>query len=378
MRLDGKEGRSILSILLAALAASTIELQPVSAAGAARDRQTDWEKTVEAARGEKKVVLYGSEVYQEIFQEFEKKFLEIKVVHVMGLGTDTVQRIVAERRAGKYLADLYLSGTATGMLAYETKILAPIKPGLILSAVVDKSMWWKRKHRYADAEDQYLFVFAESVMPFAAYNTRRVNPKEFRSYWDLLDPKWKGKIVAFDPLMGSAVNNLLLFLYDHPELGPKFLRRLLTEMDLGITRDRRQLVDWLATGKYELSFLTTPTRARLSEAKDQGLPVDWFSSKTFKEGTLGNTLNASVGLLDRAPHPNAARVAINWLLSREGQLLYQKLNPPADSLRIDIPKDHVPAYARRAGVKYTEAYTPTQENMEPVYRLINEVWRRGR
>jgi iron(III) transport system substrate-binding protein len=296
----------------------------------------------------------------------------------MGLGTDTVQRIVAERRAGKYIADLYLSGTATGMLAHEMKILAPIKPALILPEVADSSKWWKGKHRYGDAEDRHLLVFAESVLPFAGYNSQRVNPKEFTSYWDFLQPKWKGKIVAFDPTMGSAVNNLLLFLYEHPELGPKFLRALLTEMSLGITRDRRQLVDWLGTGRYELSFLTTPTRARLAEAKEQGLPVGWFSTKAFKEGSLGNTLNASVGLLDRAPHPNAARLAINWLLSREGQMLYQRLNPPADSLRIDISKESVPEYARREGVRYMEAYTPTQEKMEPVYRLIHEARSRNR
>ncbi len=64
------------------------------------------------------------------------------------------------------------------------------------------------------------------------YNTKLVDPGGFKSYWDLLDPKWKGKIVAFDPKAGGFAATRDRFFYHNPELGPLFLRRLFSEMAL--------------------------------------------------------------------------------------------------------------------------------------------------
>ncbi len=93
-------------------------------------------------------------------------------------------------------------------------------------------------------------------------------------------PKWKGKIVVAEPLTGGTLEPLQ-FMYHSRELGPEFVKRFLTEMDLAITRDTRQLVDWLAQGKYVISGLQNADRIRLWDAKKQGLPVDAFETGRF-------------------------------------------------------------------------------------------------
>lgn len=354
----------------------------VGFAGAAEkklDWQTQWEKTLEAAEREGQVVLYASNVYEDVFREFSKRYPKINVVHFSGLSLDIIHRLMSERRAHKYLADLTIMG---GLATYNylfPKALDRIKPLLILPEVLDESKWWKGKHLYVDEEKMYIVAFNEAALPFVGYNTKQVNPGEIRSYWDLLQPRWKGKISALDPAMGSAVETHLLFMYYNPKLGPKYLTRLLGEMDLVASRDRRQISDWLATGKFALSVFTSPSRADLSMTKAQGLPVNWFGPKDIAEG-LGTSLqNGSIGLVNRAPHPNAAKVAINWLLSREGQIAYQRLQFGSDSLRVDIPKDNVAPHARRIeGAYYMELDNPEWRNPEPIRKILATVWNKRR
>jgi ABC-type thiamine transport system substrate-binding protein len=163
-------------------------------------QQSDWEATLQAARKEGQVVLYGSHVYGDVFKVFEKRYPGIKVNHVGLHGGPTGQRIMTERRAGKYLVDLFLSGVSTGYnVLYKARVLDPIKPMLVSPEVVDQSKWWKGEHKYADDEGSYLFAFNESVVPFVIYNTKLVDRREFKSYWDLLHPKWKGKLVILEP-----------------------------------------------------------------------------------------------------------------------------------------------------------------------------------
>jgi hypothetical protein len=66
-----------------------------------------------------------------------------------------------------------------------------------------------------------------------------------------LNPKWKSKIVATDVKVGEGRNGAR-FIYHHPELGPQFLRRLFSEMDVTFSRDYRQAVDWLAQKRFSL------------------------------------------------------------------------------------------------------------------------------
>jgi len=344
------------------------------------DWKQDWEKTIEGAKKEGQLQLLTSEAYDLVFAEFQKKYPEIKVVATAGRVSQQVSRIMSERRAGKYLWDLFINGASTGYnVVYQGKILDPLKPAFILPEVTDESKWWLGgKHNWMDNEKNYLFSFDWELQPYFAYNSRLVNPKEFKSYWDLLNPKWKGKMVAMDPALGGPVAAPLRFLYYAPGLGPAFLKRLLGETDLTVSRDIRQVTDWLSTGKYSISLFTILQRGGLIDAKKQGLPVDWFGPKHFKEGIPLTNASGNIGLLNRAPHPNAARLAINWLLSREGQMTYQGIFTPrsvsTNSARIDIPKDMIPDdFQRVEGGNYLVSDRPEWMDMKPIEELIKEV-----
>ncbi len=343
--------------------------------------QTEWERTVKAAEEEGQLTVYIAG-YGALIDSgaFQKAYPKIKVTSVTGSGTQLAPRIVAERRGEKYLADVYSGGgTSLYQNLFLGKMLDPIKPALILPEVIDPTKWWEGKHKYVDREGRYIFVFEGDVATGAspAYNSNLINPKDYKSLWDLLNPKLKGKIVSPDirKVRGSGLS--VQYLYYHKELGPEFIRRLYGEMDVTLTGDVRQAVDWLAVGKFALSI---PTQGSYTaKAKAQGLPVDEFDPHHFKEGAALAVAFGQLALMNRAPHPNAAKVYINWLLSREGQTAFQRaISSPGDaknSRRIDVPKDHIPASERRGeGVKYFDAEDPDTKDITPATRLMDEIF----
>jgi iron(III) transport system substrate-binding protein len=342
--------------------------------------KADWDKTLQAVKREGQLTLYGSADYEILFAEFNKKYPEIKVVGVYGRGADVAKRFMAERRAEKYLADLYVNGMTTGYnVFYKAKALDPIPPVLILPEVTDTSKWWNGKHHYVDPEAQYLLNINGETRIVVGYNTKLVNPAEIRSYWDLLNPKWKGKIVAYDPSLGGA-GDAMRFFYHQKSLGPEFIKRILTETDLVISSDTRQMGDWLAGGKYALSIFGPISRMDLDVMQMQGLPVSWFEPDHLKEGAYITAGSGGVALINKAPHPNAAKIALNWMLSRDGQIAYQRIftqgNDGPDSLRIDIPKDKVPRGNRRPQAdpnRYPFVDRAEWMDQEPIRKFIKEV-----
>ncbi len=370
------------SRLVLVLAFVTTAGQAKSLAALADSWKAEWEQTVAAAKKEGEVSFYGSQGYEKVFEVFQQKYPEIKVNSVTNLrGSEHGQRVMTERRAGKYLVDLFINGVVTPIQVYlKANILEPIRPALILPEVIDESKWWNGKHHYADAEGRYIFVFQGNVHGGEnAFNTKLVNPKEVKSYWDFLDPKWKGKIVAYDVNRVSTVAHALRFLYNHPELGPEFVRRFFSEMDITYSRDERQMIDWLGAGKFHLAFFVSD----IDDAANKGLPVKFFEPGSFKEGAFVGPTQGGITLFKNAPHPNAAKVAINWLLSQEGQNAYQsvfaQLHDVRQSMREDISKDIIPpAYRRIKGVRYIYSGRPDWLDTAEVAKLIKEAQREAK
>jgi len=339
--------------------------------------QAEWEEIVAAAKREGQLNVYSARNQDVIVSSgvFQKRYPEIKVVRVVVTGSISIQRILSERRAHKYIADVHLGGR--GLYLNRAKAYDPLKPTLILPEVIDESKWWLGKHHYADPEGRYTLSYIGAPQTIdISYNTHLVKPKEFRSLWDLLDPKWKGRIVTYDMRGGGSGGGTMRLLYHHPKLGPKFIRRLFGDMDITLTRSRRLATDWLGTGKFSVCFVCN---VRL--AKSQGLPVDIVSFGVV-EGVAGLIAQGGmVNLMNRAPHPNAARVFINWLLSREGQITAQRAlaaygSDALDSLRIDIPKNDVPPNNRRVeSVQYINLQDPKRLDMRPIYKLVGEAVR---
>jgi iron(III) transport system substrate-binding protein len=332
--------------------------EPVFSADPSASWKIEWEKTVAAAKKEGQLAVYGSDTFEGFLQgTFQKKYPEIKISFVGGRAPVVGPKLITERRAGKFLADVILTGPGTPYrILHKNKALDPIGPALILPEVLDEKKWWQGRHHYVDTENKFIFIYEATVQSGdIAYNAELVRAEEIKSYWDLLAPKWRGKIVAMDPKVSGAVSRGIRFFYFQPELGPNFITRLFGETDIALARDFTQMLDWLATGKFLLGIFVGSSEA--AKAVSQGLPLKEFSPGHFKEGAALSPFNGTVSLINRAPHPNTARLLINWLLSREGQTLVQQHLASEgnirESLREDIAKDVIPVPHRRdPTVKY--------------------------
>lgn len=339
--------------------------------------QANWEQTVAAAKKEGRLNFYvGRYGTEPLLDEFRKEFPEIRIVSVNGSGNSLGTRIITEQRAGHVVADLFSGGANTNFeVLYEGKALDSIRSLLVLPEVVDESKWFDGKIRYTDIEQRHVLVYiANPTSSGLYYNTQHVNPKDFKSYWDVVAPKWKGRIVSQDPL-GTGLGASLQHYYYHPELGPEFLKKLFGEMQPTFGRDRRQITDWLAQGKFALCVGCRDT----NRAKQQGLPVDEMDQVEWKEGFNITSGGGSMSFIKGAPNPNAAKVFVNWFLSRRGQLALQKHKDlygedAPNSRRMDIPKDMLDKSMRMApGRKYFDVSDPKYADMTPLFDLLKQI-----
>ena len=361
--------------LLFTIASQYVFITDPAVGAAPANWQTEWEKTLDAAKKEGQVVVYIKAGYDGVFPVFQKKYPDIKIVSVAGQAADITNRLIAERRAEKYLADVFSFGVRSAVSLMQAKALDPIRPLLFLPEVVDESKWYEG-HVYSDAEKSYVFRYLSVAEQQPAANTKLIKDpaREFKSYWDFVNPKWKGKIVARDVRTPGPGNGNILFWYHNPQLGPTFLKRLFSEMDVTLTRHSRQATDWLDQGKFAVCFFCSED---VEIGKRQGLPVDSLDVD-WKEGAGMVSQSGNLVFMKNAPHPNAAKVFVNWLLSREGQTELQRVLAkvqPAESRRNDILKDNVPPdVRRRPGEKYMDLDSrPEWSDMEPVRKLLNEL-----
>ncbi|HEY1236082.1 MAG TPA: extracellular solute-binding protein [Candidatus Binatia bacterium] len=364
-------------IRLVILLLISLMLSPLSVALGAEARaawQVDWENTVKAAEREGALVIYMTQAFEPVFREtFQKKYPKIKVTTATGRGPELSQRVMSERRADKFAVDLYISGNISPLTVFHrAKILEPIKPLLVVPDVVDSSAWYESKHHYDDPENRYIFVFEGTPRSGEiTFNTKAVNAAEIKSYWDLLSPKWKGKIVSVDPLVSGPISAAQIFFYRQPDLGAEFIRRLYGETDIAIVRSNEQMLDWLSAGKYAFGIGARD----VDTAMMQGLPLAQFLPGSLKEGSSVTAYNGTLSFFNRAPHPAAAKVAINWLLSREGQTAWLDANQRTgglyDSLREDISKEKVNERARRVkGGKYIWLDPAWIEDLDTIRGII--------
>lgn len=355
----------------------------VSAAHGAESKsswESEWSRALEAAKKEGQLTISHTRgPFDQVFADFSRRHPGIKIVSIAGRGGDLISRIMAERRAEKYVTDVYLGSSGTPMdVLYPGKALEPVPSFMILPDVKDQSKWFRKQHHYADPEQKYILVFEGVVRSDMAFNTHLVDPKEFNSYWDLVKPKWKGKIAAMDPKLPGFPSGLMQFSYYHPDLGAKFLRQLFGEMDIVLSREARQLVDWLAVGKFAIAL--APSASEVQAAMRQGLPLGRFEPRAFKEGTYMRATQGSLSILSQPPHPNSTKVFVNWLLSREGQTQYQKhflRIDPIFSLRDDVAVDAgVESYRPRAGDKFMSVYRSEFRDLDDAYKLVDEALKR--
>src|SRR5262245_25811355 len=245
------------------------------------DWRKEWEQTLAAAKKEGQVNIYIYR-YEGLLQDFKREYPGITVQAVTGRGNEMSNRIMAERRGGKFIADVYSGGTNSLFnTLYKGKALDPLKDLLVLPEVIDTSKWYGNEHRYADPEGKYIFAFIGSASSSQlSYNTNLVNPKEFKSYTDLINPKWKGKIVSLDP-RDTGLGATMQFYFYSPQIGPEYMKKFFGGMDNTYAKNWQQMTNWLAQGKFAICMGCKDSQ----KAKNQGLPVDDFDTSRWKEGS---------------------------------------------------------------------------------------------
>jgi iron(III) transport system substrate-binding protein len=286
----------------------------------AAEPQEEWKKIVEAATKEGKIVAGGppTAVLRQKYKEtFEKKFgLELELLSAPG--PQNAGRAAAEFKAGVSYFDVLHAGSGTlEPLMYEN-MLALFSDYMILEEVKDPRQWWGG-HAWEDnvKTNRFIYSFTADFSTPPFYNAELLKPADVSSYEDLLNPKWKGKIGFFEPRIPSAGQGLWGFLMKIK--GKEFLQKL-AEQNLFISRDGKQLADGLAKGTLVIGLGLS--QRFVDPYVNAGLPIKPLMS--IKEGLGGSNGFGTVAVMKNAPHPNATKVYINWLLGKEGQDLYSR------------------------------------------------------
>ncbi len=321
-------------VMVAIVAAPSFSALAIAASA---PNSSEWESTLAAAKKEGNVVVSGPtgvDLRDALMEGFHKKYPEIRVEYEGSSTREFATRVAAERKAGQFRWDVFIHGAPETMI--QMGALDPLEPALMLPDVKNHKTWRGGAIEFLDP-GKTVMVMTPRQRGTLFYNTKLINAKEFKSYKDLLDPKWRGKIVADDPRMISGSGQATFtFFYLHPSLGPDFIRAL-GKQQLTMLRDFSQEVDAVAQGKYAVLLGTADffaiERARL------GVPIAIIDPRQLKEGSDTSPGNGDLALFNRAPHPNAAKVFINWLLSKEGQTIFARATGYV-SARLDVPTDH--------------------------------------
>lgn len=321
-------------------------LAPVSGAVSTRSVwEEQWKMVNEAAKKEGHLVLVSGAVNPQtrdgVSKAFENKF-GIPVEFWQGRGAETVARLDTERRAGIFSADVYVGGTTTPIIGMKPKgMLDPLDKVLLLPEVVDDKNW-QLFSLYFDKGHTIAGGFM-TVSPYAYINTNLVKPEEFKTLDDLLNPKWKGRIVMNDPTTEGTGHDRIWTITKARNVD--FLRKLVEQKPV-VIRDQRQLTEWVARGKYPVGIAIPETLA--GEFQAAGAPL---TAVLAEESNITTGIGA-VSQMNSAPHPKAAGLFLNWILTRDGQNLFAKLANHA-SRRVDVNNEWLPAILKtQPGVKY--------------------------
>ncbi len=259
------------------------------------------------ARDERKVVIYNTTTVpdmQSIVEAFKKRYPFLEVESFRSTGERLIEKIITEVRAGRHLADVYIiSGLQMWLLRDGGNLvpyLSPERAGV----------------RKAFKDDPGYWTGVYFNLEVVGYNTKLTAQRELPKKWEeLLDPKWKGRMtleIEDVPWFASLLQIL------GEERAMDFFHRF-AKQQLQIRRGHPLIAQLLAAGEVPLS----PTlRVNMAETlKTKGAPVDWVAIEPIAPNPP-----VSVAIAKAAPHPDAARLFIDFILSREGQSVIRGLN----------------------------------------------------
>ncbi|HEY3920150.1 MAG TPA: extracellular solute-binding protein [Stellaceae bacterium] len=344
---------------------------------AAQDWHAEWQKTVEAANAEGNLVLYSQpnqDARDFILREFPKAYPKIAVSLSVLDTSEFVARIRTERSTGKYLWDLALAGPPGGFILEHDGTLDPVLPEFIDPELRNPDLWGGWRDAFLDNAGTYVFAMAKFIAgPW--YDALRIPPEKVpaRGLKLLLDPNLKGKIAWHDPVLpGSGTSYAYLI---RVKLGDDGLKQLILDQKVDFVPQQFQVVDAVARGTAWIG-IGPPVRSLMGPYTKAGVKTDMRSFGTSPDNNLEAIGGGALYVFKDRPHPNATKVFINWLLSKDVQYGMAKATDQA-SRRVDVPITTLPDETPVKGADYV---VPQREDIAPAVRqtvqLISE-WRKS-
>ncbi|MBI4333741.1 MAG: extracellular solute-binding protein [Chloroflexi bacterium] len=309
--------------------------KPGEAAVSQEAWERDWQRTIDAARAEGGLTVYTSgppELRQAQTRGLKDKF-GLDIEWVAAKSTQVAEKLLKERRAGLYIADVFQGGSIPQIQLFKPAgILEPLRPLLVLPEVVDATAWQANRLPFIDKEQSYVISPMLSLSGYIVINTTMVKPEDVSSIDSLLEPRWKGKILIGDPTTGVSTA-IKTFQAIYMSRGPEFWRKFAENSPL-LLRDDRLAAEWVARSKYPIFWMIEPANAL--ELMKAGAPL---KATMPRDGGYLSVANP-VSFMNSAPHPNAAKVFINWALSKEGSYTVSRVQQ-SQTARLDVPTDHL-------------------------------------
>jgi iron(III) transport system substrate-binding protein len=360
--------RNLIFFFIAASLTTGSLLGPstVSAQASKPTWQAEWEKAIEGAKKEGKVVASippSPELRKEMEQTFTKRF-GIAMESVPGRGAMIIRRIADETKAAIHYFDLHVGGTESivkGLLP--EAVLEPIEPWLILPEVKDPKNWWGG-HIWVDKAKRFVYGFSAYQTATIWYNSSLVKAEEIQSFDDFLNPKWKGKLGLSDPRTpGSGAS---MWSYMMQTKGEDYLRRMVGQK-MFVTRDLRLLAENLAKGRVSMAIGIGYSEC-LPFIK-AGLPVKPIP--TPREGVYATGGYGHLTIIKNPPHPNATKLFVNWLLGKEGQEIFSRGMGEA-TRRLDVDTQWLKEFsvlAAKDGLTLEQYYQRENQSEEKIYKV---------
>ncbi|HEV7665719.1 MAG TPA: extracellular solute-binding protein, partial [Chloroflexota bacterium] len=268
-------------------------------------------------------------------EEVKKALPELTIEATTIKASDFTARVIVEQQNGQYLWDIH-QGPVSNIYTVMTPAngLQPIKPFLdaLPADVRDDAKWAGGLGLFTDPKNPVTLITEFSDVGGVYVNKEQI-PEGLSKADDLLDPKYRGKIAVYDPTVSNGGSMSLAGLIGIK--GDDFLKKLLIENDAKYVATSRQLTEFVAQGRYPIGFGVDATQ--LLELQKQGV-----GAKVERDRGFGNySLASGISVLTQAPHPNAAKVYLNWALSKEGQSAWaQNSSVDASSRRLDVQVFH--------------------------------------
>jgi ABC-type Fe3+ transport system substrate-binding protein len=353
--------------ILAGLAATTLLSAPsVGRAAEEADWQAgapaEWGRTLKAAQAEGQVTIAAFALLAEKMGAAFKRDTGIEAKFLGGKTAEQQARFDAEVRAKNLTIDIVMGGPELGSLMHDG-FLEPVAPQLVLPGV-SPSHFRNGKILWLDDAQRYNLQGAEYVFGWLLVNKDLVDPAELKSWKTLLDPKYRGRITAFDlrgPGPGQGAADWI-----YKTFGLDYIKALFLGQQVKYTTDNRGLVEGVVRGTIPIAFGAIQSEVeRFKKAGFTNMAVVLPDDGPGYLTSGFSVLHQGVGL----PHPNAAAVFTNWYISRPGQEVYESVMLET-STRIDV-NTGIPDYlVPRPGVKYWAATEHDYVTRNDVVQLI--------